>query len=711
VDDRGYAHNSEHLQDELGRVEHLLRAEIAALRQDAGQLDTGSDGEQAGVTSTADPGREHREIARSLAEIHEDRVRHSQVPLRLPTLLERFGLDDRERDVVLLCLLAEVDPGSHDLFEQLGSDGPPTATIALRVLTPERIGTPEMWTLFAAGQPLLRNELIIVEPTGELHLDPVVARFLLGADATPDNLHEIISSPEAVSLDDLVLAPELRKTFSDLASWLSTHDDRVMVLLNGGRGVGRRTLAAALCGDADRPLLYVDTRRAKREDWYQTVRQCYREARLRGAALCWAGVDIVSHAESADHWTALLAEANRFPGLTFFLTTDQDHQPGDLSDGRCLHIDLPTPAFPERRRLWRTMLSSDAPTTTFNGRRNVVEERLANAFRLTPGQIRDAIGAGQSVARLRDPTQPVLSLGDLFEGCRRQAGRRLVSCARRVDTRTELTLDDVVLSAASRQQLHELATRIALHGTVFEERGFQQRVGLGRGVVAMFTGGAGTGKTLTAELLAKNQGIDLYKVDISAVASRWLGEMEKNMDRVFADAEQANAMLFFDEADALFGKRGEVKEARDRWANMEMSFLLQRIEEFNGVVILATNLGQNIDKAFFRRVQAVVDFPVPDAEQRLRIWRGLFPAGLAAPPDHELAEVAERFHLTGGVIRNAVVSAAFRTLHADATATAVPVRDLVISIGREYQKSGLPITPSEFGEPFHAWVTEAIFAN
>jgi SpoVK/Ycf46/Vps4 family AAA+-type ATPase len=231
--------------------------------------------------------------------------------------------------------------------------------------------------------------------------------------------------------------------------------------------------------------------------------------------------------------------------------------------------------------------------------------------------------------------------------------------------------------------------------------GLGHHMRLGRGVTALFVGGSGTGKSMAAEVLASEQHVDLYRVDLASLTSKWLGETEKNLGRVFADAERANCLLFFDEADAMFGQRGEVKEARDRWANLEVNYLLQRIEDYSGVVILATNLRQNIDDAFQRRIHVVVEFPMPDAQSRRAIWGRLMPAAPHAQvADADVDELAQRFDLTGGSIRNVVLDACYRALE-DGT-EAVTTRHLAASVAREYQKTSRPVTRGEFGR-FYDW--------
>jgi SpoVK/Ycf46/Vps4 family AAA+-type ATPase len=270
-------------------------------------------------------------------------------------------------------------------------------------------------------------------------------------------------------------------------------------------------------------------------------------------------------------------------------------------------------------------------------------------------------------------------------------------------------VDDLVLPPANRAQLRELQTRIKNHGRVYATMGLSDRHRLGRGVTALFVGGSGTGKTMAAEVLASEQQVDLYRVDLAALVSKWVGETEKNLSRIFSDAEQANCMLFFDEADALFGQRGAVKEARDRWANLEVNYLLQRIEEYSGVVILATNLRQNIDEAFQRRIHELVEFPMPDRTLRREIWRRLLPDHAhASIEERDLEELASRFDLSGGSIRNVTLAACYRAMgEVDQRLT---IRHLVASAAREYQKAMRPVTVGEFGIEFHAWAMDDVIA-
>jgi SpoVK/Ycf46/Vps4 family AAA+-type ATPase len=432
---------------------------------------------------------------------------------------------------------------------------------------------------------------------------------------------------------------------------------------------------------------------------------------------------LLLEADAQPHrWDYLVAACEAFPGLTFLASENVWDPAGRFRSDEhpFVRLGFPVPGFKLRQTLWAAYLPSQDEFDEPFADRAALIERLANSFQLTEGQIEDSLITARELAAQRDPANPRLQVHDLHEACRRQSSRRLVTFARRIELRTDWTpsgdadFDRLILPESNKRQLVEMWQRIRYRSQVYAGLGFERRLTLGKGLIALFTGSSGTGKTMAAELLARKGGVDLYKVDLSAVVSKYVGETEKNLSRVFAEAEDSNAIIFFDEADALFGKRGEVKEARDRWANIEVNYLLQRVEEYAGVVILATNLRQNIDEAFLRRVHAVVEFPFPETGARQQIWLGMFPDGVQHPDADTIGVLAERFRLAGGSIRNIVIDAAFRAL-ADANrlhqSAEITLQHLVLGTAREYQKLGKPLTKGEFGEDFYKWVKESILVE
>jgi hypothetical protein len=741
-----YRDSDEHLWDELRRIDQLVRAQVvrwratvAAAKPPAlwGMLHVTDDEVDAYLRSGfSSPHRvpdelrqlagEYWSAADAQAELIADRRASTPeaVELRLDRLARRFDLSVVEQDVLLVHLLAELDGRYRRLFGYLQDDVSkvrPTVDLVLQILQP-RIAEPRHgWAAFCPTGKLLAHRLLDpgdeaqrAEPLAarRFRLDDRVAGHLLGDDTVDGRLAAVLSGPApGPRVEDLAGEPDQLARLDALAGWLAgrtASGQGAMLFLHGPYGSGRWAAAAAVCRSLGVPLLAADAAAALRcaAGWELAVDLCFREVLLRGAALCFTGCEVLLDAEPlAAQWDHLAARAEAHPGPTFLVSRSSWDPAGRFRQVPFVRLDFRMPGYRGRARLWERHLPQPEELVEPTADRAVLAGLLADAFQLTEGQIRDAVATARAHATQRDPAAARLTVEDLYEGCRRQSSRHLVTFTQRIEPRSELGFDDLVLPGPSRRQLQELRWRVRHRSYVHTELGFERRLPLGRGLVAMFTGASGTGKTMAAELLAREQGVDLYKVDLSAVISKWVGETEKNLSRMFLDAEGANAIVFFDEADALFGKRGEVKDARDRWANVEVNYLLQRVEEYSGVVVLASNLRQNIDEAFVRRIHVVVDFTFPDAEARLRIWQGLFPAGVERPPDEELALLAERFALSGGSAKNVVVDAAFRALDKSSDGLLrITLRHLASAVAREYQKLGRPITKGEFGEDLYRWV-------
>jgi hypothetical protein len=342
----------------------------------------------------------------------------------------------------------------------------------------------------------------------------------------------------------------------------------------------------------------------------------------------------------------------------------------------CSPQQLPLESLP--RRPWSEHLAEDAPATEEDWRRSGLTGVEGHRLNL------DQLGLVAAAARSLD--------GDVSGAIRRLAGGHLDGRAIRV--RPQRGWDDLVLPVEQLSQLRELTSRYRHRDTVYRQWGFSAVPSAG--LVTLFAGPSGTGKTLAAEVIAGDLELDLYKIDLSSVVSKYIGETEKNLEALFDAAAAGNLVLFFDEADALFGRRSEVSDAHDRYANIEVSYLLQRIERYDGLLILATNLQNNIDTAFLRRVQVAVDFPVPDEAQRRAIWRQSFPSS-APTLDLDLDFLARQFKLTGGAIRNVALHAAFQAADAH---VAITMEQVVIGLKRELHKLGRLCTEAEFDRYF-----------
>jgi SpoVK/Ycf46/Vps4 family AAA+-type ATPase len=280
----------------------------------------------------------------------------------------------------------------------------------------------------------------------------------------------------------------------------------------------------------------------------------------------------------------------------------------------------------------------------------------------------------------------------LRAGARAQNGAGLERLARRI--RPTVGWGDLVLGRVTTHSLRELAARARHRDRVLDEWGLRPGGGRGRGITALFAGDSGTGKTMSAEVVAGDLGLDLYTVNLATVVDKYVGETEKNLERIFSEADGVNAVLLFDEADAIFGKRSEVKDANDRYANIEVAYLLQRMETFDGIAVLATNLRANVDEAFARRLDLIVDFPTPDPDLRRILWEKSLPESVPRGEDIDLDFLARSFELSGGNIRSVATTAAYAA--AD-SGRPVGMLDLVRAVQQEYRKLGRLIVPGEFG--------------
>ncbi|NEC06476.1 ATP-binding protein, partial [Streptomyces sp. SID7909] len=409
------------------------------------------------------------------------------------------------------------------------------------------------------------------------------------------------------------------------------------------------------------------------------VRALAREARLTGAGLVCAPLDAVSR----EHPSLLrLLTATPVP------TVMVGRVPWDASWSTVppLLVHAPRVEPSARGALWseayRRTGSGDVPA-------GVDPDHLLAPFLLTPEQVRGAALSAAQTARLDGGA---LTPDHVRQGARAQNAAGLDRLARRIEP--TVTWDDLVLPPDAHAQLRELTARARHRDRVLGEWAMRPGGGRGRGVSALFAGDSGTGKTMSAEVIAADLGLDLYTVDLATVIDKYVGETEKNLERIFTEAAGVNGVLLFDEADAIFGKRSDVKDAHDRYANVESAYLLQRMESFDGLAILATNLRANLDDAFTRRLDLVVDFPVPDPEQRLTLWDRCLGTALPRAADLDLPFCAENFELAGGNIRSIAVTAAY--LAAD-TGGEVTMATLIHAVQREYQKLGRLTLASEFG--------------
>ncbi|HEX7976603.1 MAG TPA: AAA family ATPase [Anaerolineales bacterium] len=613
--------------------------------------------------------------------------REQGIPLRLEMIANLFGLEQFDQDALLVCLAPEIDLRYERLYAYLQDEfsrRSPSVDLALNLLCPtleEKIRCQERFT---ASAPLRRWSLLHFMPSAalpeppllarSLKLDDRIRRFLLGNDEPDEALLSLVEFLEDSVEAGLALADEESRRLAALAA---VADDQIFYF-QGPPGAGKRGTAAALAQQRGQKMLVLSGRRlaeSRPEDFADLAWRADREARLQSAVLYWQDFDAHLVEGREYQWDAARKLLVARPGLTL-LGGEAAWDPGrafvPIPFAR-LSFELPGAA--ERLALWERSLAGEAAVDDL--------QRVAAHFRLSRDQIRGASAAARNLARWRDPGGPQITAADLLGASRLHSNQKLAALAQKI--LPHYAWQDIVLPAEQMRQLHELCDRVRYRSVVLEEWGFDRKLALGKGLNALFSGPPGTGKTMAADILAGALNLDLYKIDLSMVVSKYIGETEKNLARIFAEAATSNAILFFDEADALFGKRTEVKDAHDRYANLEISYLLQKMEEYDGLVILATNLRQNIDRAFLRRMHYLIEFPLPDAHHRLQIWKGIWPDAAPRSADLDMNALAEQLDVAGANIRNIALAAAYL---AAAEGRSISMAHLKRAAESEYKKIG-----------------------
>jgi hypothetical protein len=446
------------------------------------------------------------------------------------------------------------------------------------------------------------------------------------------------------------------------------------VLLRGARGSHTPLAGGVIAAQLGRPLRRIVCAALARhtaQEVAELFQLAVRETLLQGAILYLHRVDLLDAGGQAG------AGAIDALPVIFSAAADLD------ALGEPPVIAIEPAGFSLRRQLWQTHMNGSGTPQ--------LAEALAGRFRLTPGQIAAAVQQAQQQTWLRNGVEQLPHDDDYFAGSRAQSNPTLEQLAHKLVS--PHTWADLVLPATPIQQLHDIVNQVRHAHTVLHEWGFARRIGVKQGVTALFSGPSGTGKSMAAGILAQALGLDMYKIDLSGVVSKYIGETEKNLDRIFEQASAGNVVLFFDEADALFGKRSEVKDAHDRYAKIEISYLLQKMEIFDGITILATNFSQNMDEAFTRRLDHVIEFPFPKPDQRERIWHGLFPPGAPLADEIDFVALAAQFELAGGNIKNCVLAAAF---YAAEAGERIGMTHLLQAVARELQKLGRPLSRTAF---------------
>ncbi|HTR10467.1 MAG TPA: ATP-binding protein [Paraburkholderia sp.] len=618
--------------------------------------------------------------AAAVSSFHDEHTHEALV--RLQSL---FALSDFELDVLVLCLGASLEARfASACAAARGDAASPWPSFALALAT---LDGPH-WSALSGSTPLRYWNLIDVIRAGgtadtllhaPLRVNERILHYVIGVPAIDAQLEATILPLEPAHASAASDAPQDaygNALEAALRQWLDAHGAQRPLILCGGRAAARESAFAWLCERAGLSpwQLSASELPASAEERNALARLWTREAALQHAALY-----LRSDGESDEAAAALAGWLARVRAPIAL-----DAPPGSRAERLAnlragLRVEVPALSADERRAAWLDALGDDA------ARMNGALERIVDYFHFDEPAIRSAA----AIARV-SPQDGRDDLGGIaWQICRQQGRRALDNLAQRIEPRAQW--DQLVLPPAQTETLRQIEIHLRQRAVVNQRWGFAQRYSRGHGLTALFCGGSGTGKTLAAEILARELDLDLYHIDLAALMSKYIGETEKNLRTVFDAAEESGAVLLFDECDALFGKRSEVRDSHDRYANLEVSYLLQRMDSYRGMAILTTNQRHALDPAFVRRIRFIVQFPLPDAPSRARIWRGIFPA--EAPLDEALDfEQLAQLNVPGGVIRNIAVHAAFLAAEAGAR---IGAPHILAASRTEYAKMDRPLTAAE----------------
>jgi winged helix domain-containing protein/ATPase family protein associated with various cellular activities (AAA) len=633
-------------------------------------------------------------VASSLASI-EARINaigreleHAGAPAAIDVLARLFGLSRFERNVFLLALAPELDCSFQRLYAYVHDDltsRHATPQLALTLLSASKEDEHDARDCFLPSAALRRFRLVSIEETAPpsafanraLRVDERMLNFVLGVNGLDDRLAPVLDP-----VPSTLISPADSKLADRIVRWAHSADGHLpsrAVNLIGAVDPPPLHVARAACDALGIILFHLNASALppSRSDRRELLALVEREAVLLEMAL-YVDLDAIRAEDRGE----LVHDIDRL--RAFCLIGSAVRWPGQRET---LVVAVPKSDASQQAELWQRALT--AAGVEPNGEIGALVEQ----FDLGPAQIGRAT---RDLVALRSAGSEITP-DDLWRACEQATAPKLDELAQRIVPC--YGWDDIVLPPEPLRQLHEIAAQVAHRTRVYQDWAFGAKLNRGRGISVLFAGASGTGKTMAAEVLARHLRLDLYRIDLAGVVSKYIGETERNLRSIFTAGERGGVILFFDEADALFGKRSEIHDSHDRYANIEVNYLLQRMEDFRGLAILATNRKSALDSAFVRRLRFIIDFPFPDAAHRLLIWQSVFPtqADLHALDFFWLA----RFEIAGGHIRNIALAAAFLAASEGAPISMVHV---MRAARREYSKMGRIVPEADFG-PYYAAVS------
>ncbi len=607
-----------------------------------------------------------------------------------------FQLNSFEQHCIILSLLNRLDRKYEKIFGYLQDDVTlknPTSDLAVKLFSPRDMGLQVMDLLHTLEQKMFKyffhdnnqQQNTLSKP---FLLDKRMLDFIFDYQTGADKIDRFITLfYPGDDIPELIVQEEIQKCLDQV---MAIQDGACLVFCRGPRGSGKKLQIKTLADRHKKTVVFTDSKAILKNDHkldLANLHKTVREVRLHDAFLCLTNFEDVlqEYSQVEEMVLDLLAEISS-QVETIFITSRQKWQLRKKNSGyQWFDLEINLPDRMERSAVWRHFLGNGELSE------GIDLHELANKFHFTPGQIVSGLEEARQTARWQGEKEITREI--LYRSCYNQISHNLNEKASLIYSR--YGAEDLILPAEQKQYLLNACNHVKYRHIVFDQWGFEEKLPYGKGISMLFGGPPGTGKTMAAQVIAHELGLEMYKIDLSQVVSKYIGETEKNLKAVFDEAGKSNAILFFDECDAILGKRTEVKDSHDRYANIETSFLLQKIEEYEGVSILATNFLSNIDSAFLRRINYVIHFPFPDEASREKIWRGIFPGQTPLSADVDFKFLAKQFELAGGSIKNIAVNASFLAAAAEEEVT---MRQIIFALKDELTKQGKSVLSGDFGE-------------
>lgn len=631
------------------------------------------------------------------ARLAESRKRGVWIPL--DKLKERFGLTNLERDALFICLAPEIKRKYEKIYAYLQDDMTckyATADVMFQLICHTAESAHELRGALANDSLLSTYIFVPSDHTSSLISKPLrmkerIVQFVLNQQP----YHRIgaqyeLYKPEQ-DVPELLLDHGIHKQIVMAENNEAAQKDKrkAVYVISGPSGSGKLLHVRHTSKVLQKHLIVVDLKELPQneDDWSTLMDDIVTEALLQQAILCFHHCDaLLKDQEQQRRLSLFIQKLSIYQGPLFLLSTE-DVKPLNWPHREWIPITLSVPDAATRTQLWST-ISRD-----WFVQKKMDWGSLGSMFRFTPGQMKDALRYAELQLRWKGKSGQPIGTEELYEACYAQVSSRMSDKATRITP--QASWSQLILPDEQKQLLRNACDQMRYRHIVYSKWGFDRRLSYGKGLSMLFSGPPGTGKTMAAEVVAQELHMEIYKIDLSQIISKYIGETEKNLREIFEQARDSHAILFFDESDALLGKRSEVKDAHDKYANVEVAYLLQKVEEYDGISVMATNYLQNIDEAFMRRISYVIHFPFPDEGSRERIWRGMFPEDTPIDEDVNFSYIARKFQLTGGSIKNAAVAAAFLAAREQ---SAVQMKHILQSLKQELMKQGKIILKEDLRE-------------